>query len=205
LYKEAGVALQCAKVKLRTATLKASRNEFFDSIDTQEINEQLDLSLLDLNATEWAPPKVEHCLTEQKRVAGLLCQQPTHRASLEDRIETITALVALCRVQEAPCPQKRIHDRTWGIKVEDTTPEPKPIPMICINTQCLFCFKQFTRPRKAREHVEKLHLKHYALDDLIPCPHPVCKMDEVVLGGHMHFKNHAATTHNIYLSEKCGQ
>ena len=55
--------------------------------------------------------------------------------------------------------------------------------MIYINTQCLFCFKQFTRPRKAREHVKKLHLKYYKLDDLILCPHLVCRMDEVVLGG----------------------
>lgn len=205
MYKEAGDALQCAKVKLRTAKLKECRNEFFDTIDTQEINEQLDLSLLDLNATEWTPPKVEHCLTEQKRVAGLLCKQPTHQASLEDRIETITALVVLCWVQEAPYPQKRIHDRTWGIKIEDTTPEPEPVPMICITTKCLFCFKKFTRPRKACEHVEKLHLKYYELDDPIPCPHLVCKKDGVILGGHMHFKYHAATTYNIYLSEKCRQ
>ena len=96
LYKEAGDALQCSKVKLRNTVLKESRKEFFDTIDTQEINQQLDLLLLDLNATEWTPPKVEHCLMERKRVAGLLCQQPTHQASLEDQIETITALVTLC-------------------------------------------------------------------------------------------------------------
>jgi hypothetical protein len=166
---------------------------------------QLDLSLLDLNATEWTPPKVEHCLTERNRVAGLLCQQPTHQASLEDRIKTITALVALCRVQEAPCERKRTHDRTWGIKIKDTTPEPEPVPMTCINTQCLFCFKQFSRSRKACQHVEKLHLKYYKLDDPIPCPYPACVIDGVVLSGHMYFKYHAATTHNIYLSEKCGQ
>lgn len=84
LYKEAGDALQCSKVKLRKTTLKESRDQFFDTIDTQEVNEQLDLSLLDLNATEWMPSKVEHCLMKQKHVAGLLCQKPTHQASLED-------------------------------------------------------------------------------------------------------------------------
>jgi hypothetical protein len=77
--------------------------------------------------------------------------------------------------------------------------------MIYINTQCLFYFKQFTRPRNAYEHIEKLYLKYYKLDDLIPCPHLVYKMDEVVLDSHMHFKNHATTTYNIYLSEKCRQ
>jgi hypothetical protein len=77
--------------------------------------------------------------------------------------------------------------------------------MVYINTQCLFCSKQFTLPRKAREHVEQLHLKYYKLDDLIPCPYLVCEMDGVILRGHMHFKNHAATTHNIYLSKIYGQ
>ncbi len=112
LYKKAEDALQCFKVTLRKTAVKKSRDQFFDTIDTQEINEQLDMSLLDLNMTEWTPPKVEHCLTERKRVAELLCQEPTHEASLEDQIKTITALVALCRVQEGPCERNRTHDRT---------------------------------------------------------------------------------------------
>jgi hypothetical protein len=114
-------------------------------------------------------------------------------------------MVALCQVQEALYSQKRIHDRTWGIKIEETSLQPETVPMICTNTHCLFCSKTFTRPRKARDHVEKLHLKYYEIDDLIPCPHPVCKMDEVVPSGHMHFKYHAATTHNIFLSIECKQ
>jgi len=202
LYKEAGDALQCSKVKLRKTAVKESRNQFFDTIDTHEINKQLDLSLLDLNVTEWTPPKVEHCLTERKRVAGLLCQEPTHKASLGDRIETITALVALCRVQEAPREQNCTHDRTWGIK-KNTTPEPDPVSLTCPSRQCLFCYKQLSRPRKACEHMER-HLIFYQLDDPIPCPHPVCQKDGVILGGHMHFKYHAATSHNLSLSRKCG-
>ena len=182
--------------------LKASCNEFFDFINTQEINEQLDLLLLDLNITEQTPLKVKHCLTEQKRVVKLLCQQLTYQASLKDQIKTIITLVALCQVQEALCPQKRIYDRTQGIKVKDTTLELKLILMICINIQCLFCFKQFTCPCKAYKHVKKLHLKYYALDNLIPCSYLVYKINKVVLSGYIHFKNYAATTYNIYLSEK---
>lgn len=72
LYKKASNNLQCQKVKLRNTTTKKSRNQFFDTINTQEINEQLDLSLLDLDAAEWTTPKVEHCLEEQQRVARLL-------------------------------------------------------------------------------------------------------------------------------------
>jgi hypothetical protein len=66
--------------------------------------------LLNLNMTEWTPPKVEHCLTKRNRVAKLLCQQLTYQASLEDQIETITALVILCQVQKALCKRKRTHD-----------------------------------------------------------------------------------------------
>ncbi len=52
LYKKAENALQCFKVKLRKTAVKKFCDQFFDTIDTHEINEQLDLSLLDLNTTK---------------------------------------------------------------------------------------------------------------------------------------------------------
>jgi hypothetical protein len=77
LYKKASNDLQCTKVKVRNAAFKQSRDYFFETIETDDVNEQLDLSLLDLNETEWTPPKVEHCLKERRHVASLLSQQST--------------------------------------------------------------------------------------------------------------------------------
>lgn len=52
LYKKAENALQCSKMKLRKTAIKKSCDQFFNIIDTYEINKQLNLSLLDLNVTE---------------------------------------------------------------------------------------------------------------------------------------------------------
>jgi hypothetical protein len=47
------------------------------------------------------------------------------------------------------------------------------------------------------DHVENLHLKH--LDQLIPCGHPVCKAQGLVLNNVMYFKNHVVTVHKVNL------
>ena len=66
MYTEASRALQAFKVKLRRGAMKQSRDEFFDTIDTDEIDKQLDLSLLDLEEKDWKPQRVEHQLPERK-------------------------------------------------------------------------------------------------------------------------------------------
>ncbi len=160
--------------------------------------------------------KVEHAIKERRLVAKLLCKQPsdlTHQTNLEYRIQTINTLIALCRVREAPRQQKRVHDRSWGI-LKDDEPKFDPPPITITSKQCLFCFSDtqlsyesrtfsFSRPRKAREHVERQHLRFYKANDPIPCPHPACTEDGVVLGGHMHFKNHAAGVHKSFLFPMC--
>jgi hypothetical protein len=160
---------------------------------------------------------VEHVLTERKHISKLMCNEPSHlneEASLQRRIGTIEALVTYCRVREAPR-QRPIPCRDWGIVDQEPDQEleqgpasaPDLFPMICTSTQCLFCLGNtglsfesrtfcFSRPRKAREHVEQKHLRFFASGDQILCPHPKC---QEVLHGIMHFKNHAATAHNCFL------
>ncbi|KAH6666137.1 hypothetical protein B0J14DRAFT_643409 [Halenospora varia] len=201
------LSVEARRVKLRRGEVKKSRDEFFDTIDTDEIDKQLDLSLLDLEEKHWKPKAVEHILPERKRVAELICERPadsTKEAALEHRILTIEALVALCRVREAQPQQTRAYDRTWGIMDEDTATlvEPNPLGMIYSSKQCPFCFKEFCRPCKMREHAENQHLKLYKVDELIPCPNPVCDKEGVILNGHEHFKNHAATVHDSFLFDK---
>ena len=47
IYKKARDALRSAKVKMRKSALKESREQFLNTIDTKEINDQLDDSLYD--------------------------------------------------------------------------------------------------------------------------------------------------------------
>ncbi|KIX09925.1 uncharacterized protein Z518_01006 [Rhinocladiella mackenziei CBS 650.93] len=71
MYKEVDRALRSAKMTALDSAKKASRQQFFDTISTIEINEQLDLSMLDLNEGDWEPKKVEHHLEERRVVADL--------------------------------------------------------------------------------------------------------------------------------------
>ncbi len=43
------------------------------------------------------------------------------------------------------------------------------------------------------------HLKNFAPEDPVPCPHPQCKVAGLVLSSVMHFKNHTATVHKVFL------
>lgn len=176
MYKKANDAFHAARIRLRRLAKKNVRQHFFDTINTREINEQLDLSLLDLNKEDWEPKKVEHRLEERRHVAELICKETSdlsNQAKMDHRIRTINALVALCRKRETQ--RRRNPDRTWGIQHEDEMPKLPPFPAACARTQCLFCFgnleelydvrlRNFSTVYKTRDHVE-LHLKHYKLDD----------------------------------------
>lgn len=156
-YSQACAALQAVKINLRRGAMKKCRDDFFDTIDTDEIDKQLDLSLLNLEEKDWKPEEVKHKVPERTRVAELICARPvdsTEEAALEHRILTVEALVALCPVREMQSQQKRNYDRTWGISDEDTETlaEPDLPAMIYSSKQCPFCFKEFCRPRKMREH-----------------------------------------------------
>jgi Protein of unknown function (DUF3435) len=69
LYQKASDALDCAKEKLMKSGRKHARTYFFNTINTIEINKQLeDSSLLGLDADERKPPKVEYHLEERSRL-----------------------------------------------------------------------------------------------------------------------------------------
>ena len=221
MYKKANNAFNCAKAKSLNAAKKSTRQQFFDTIDTIEINKQLEPSFLDLNEDDWQPEKVEHHLKERRLVAGLLCNSTfnlSDQAKLDHRIKTANAIIALCQRREAPRRQKR--DRTWGIQQiqhVDEAPKPPPFqfPKKCEHTQCIFCFNNPKEPNdvrlryystvyKARNHVE-LHLNVYKRDDPIPCPDPGCQETATILQGRMRFMNHAASKHDYDIFRKRGE
>jgi hypothetical protein len=215
MYQKAKHALKCARVKLRKSASKEYREQYFNTIDTKEVNQQLGLAVPDLKPDGWKPEAVVHDSEERRLIAAMLCDQTpglTEEARLDRRIRTIKAMVTFCRVRQAPRQKRSSSSRGWGVVKKDEAedekiPQPQQFPTICSSTQCLFCLGDtrlplesrifcFSRPRKAREHVERQHLQFFNANDLIPCPHPECKE---VLRGVMHFKNHAASVHNCFL------
>jgi hypothetical protein len=215
MYQKAKYALKCARVKLRKSASKEYQEEYFNTIDTKEVNQQLGLAVPGLEPESQKPEAVVHDSEERRLIAAMLCDQTpglTEEARLDRRILTIKAMVEFRRVRQAPRQKRSMPSGDWGVvKNEETKdkkiPELQQFPMICSSTQCLFCLGDtrlphesrifcFSRPRKAREHVERQHLRFFNANDLISCPHPECKE---VLQGVMHFKNHAASVHNCFL------
>ncbi|KAI4191972.1 MAG: hypothetical protein LQ350_008714 [Teloschistes chrysophthalmus] len=92
---------------------------------------------------------------------------------------------------------------------ESETRLESDFPMMCEPTQCLFCLGDprlpylqrihgYAKPNKMMDEVEK-HLRKYAPQDILPCPHPQCQAVELTLPNTVTFKNHAAKEHRIFL------
>jgi hypothetical protein len=83
------------------------------------------------------------------------------------------------------------------------------LPLRCKTYQCLYCLGDTALPLKERlhnlgskyslqRHFDRRHL--FRPGETCPFPHPACAA--VTLNDVMHLKNHAATVHGIYMSEK---
>lgn len=215
LYRGAQAQFDSTKKSLEREKKQETRLQFFDRIETEDAQRQLSLLALDLKEEEWKPTHVKHTLPERRRAAELLCNPPsdlTPPGKVRYRAATIDALVSLCRKQELPQKPSKGRDYGWGIlpvpepiPKHRPEPKPKPEPLAITNRQCIFCIcktgqsQEFCRPRKAREHVEKQHLRFFGEKDLIPCPDKFCRLSGLVLFGHVHFKNHVSRVHGCLL------
>ncbi|KAJ6057049.1 hypothetical protein N7460_000323 [Penicillium canescens] len=207
------------ELKVKT---EAALREFFATIDTLEINSQLDPSLLDIDKQAYEPEKIVHRLKERRRVAELM-EISMHDLSEEDdmaqRVYLVNALIGLGRVVKVPSerakPEKQAECATnndqnsfpkepyraeYRAETEpSSSPEPRDCPISLTNRHCLFCiFKPeyqcyFASPRKAREHFEK-HLRKYKRTEPILCPDEFCQL---VLNGHKALKRHAEKIHHV--------
>lgn len=216
-------ALRCAKARLKKDTFDGARDEFFATIDTLEINRQLDPSLLDIEKQAYEPEKIVHRLKERRQVAELMqtsMQNLSEESDMAKRVTMVNALIGLGRVVKVPSerinPDKktkcaisidRISPSKEPPQVEtepSSSPEPRDCPISITNRHCLFCVFEpqyqcyFASPRKAREHFEK-HLRKYKPTEPIPCPDGYCQL---VLSGHKALKRHAEDVHHVrYFTE----
>jgi hypothetical protein len=109
IYQKAKHALKCARVKLRKSASKEYREQYFNTIDTKEVNQQLGLAVPDLEPEGWKPGAMVHDSEERRLIAAMLCDQTpglTEKARLGRRIQTIKAMVKLsdfCGEMEESC------------------------------------------------------------------------------------------------------
>src|SRR5271163_4285043 len=74
-YQKAKHALKCARVKLRKSASKEYREQYFNTIDTKEVNQQLGLAVPDLEPESQKPGVVVHDSEERRLIAAILCDQ----------------------------------------------------------------------------------------------------------------------------------
>jgi hypothetical protein len=209
-YKQLSWALGNERKYLKTLALDETREQYFRTIDTQEVERQLTRPSTGLEIIPTHTDVVNHTFEERSRVADRLfifTEKWTSHDVCELRASVIKDLAKLCSLREAPRQGRLLTSHKWDIEeIEDAT-KPDLFPLICPSTQCLFCLGDehlsyaarafsFSRIDALRRHMQTAHLKRLAMDDNIPCPHPACV---AILQGIEHFKNHAAVVHNIFL------
>ncbi|KAE8397492.1 hypothetical protein BDV37DRAFT_291961 [Aspergillus pseudonomiae] len=193
LKAKADANLRCAKAKLKKEAFNAARGEFFDTIDTKEINKQLDPSFIDVDDNEYRPESVVHKLEERRRIAQMM-KLPTKDLSEKEALDHRLALAnALIDLGLSSQPDK-----------DPSSPEPRASPIALTNKHCLFCVFSphhqcyFSTSRKAREHFET-HLRAFGREEPISCPDEFCQL---VLHGHQELKSHADQVHKVrYFTE----
>ena len=201
LYNNANRQVCSTRSYLHKLAKAKTRNDFFDTINTMEINSQLNdpHSLLDLDQDSWQP-QPSYRLEERKMVAELIC---ANTATLDDdtrlrhRICTTNALVELGRKREFR-PGKASAREPASIKRFS-------FPNRCSRVQCFFCFwdkdltnaerlREFSTKYKTRNHVISHHLRH-AGKKSIPCPEASCKEAAVQLENVAAFQSHVTRDH----------
>ena len=214
--------------KLLKQAAAEKRRRFFANIDNQDIRQ----SRLGMPITYSPSTSVYILPSWANLVKTFSQESPedTRPSQSNRRLEALQNLVELCHMRE-PHPKNPASKFKWDSAIADgeggSGPEDAPVkddlsdvneafenmelvPLKLPSTMCLFCLgdrdlvphartASFSRIDSLQRHIDDLHLSHYGPDQTLICPHPSC---DASLQGINHFKNHAATVHNVFMSKK---
>ncbi|KAF2191690.1 hypothetical protein K469DRAFT_718709 [Zopfia rhizophila CBS 207.26] len=176
MKKEAEAALRRKKKSLQDQAEKKARERYFMDNDTRELEEESDLLLNDKDKGK--STTITYALEERACIANMLCRSHGDLTEPARRRSTI------------PCLSEAV------MKQEDVA-VLSLLPLECDPRQCLFCIGDERLPFLQQTFYH--HLKRFAPNAKISCPHPTCQKNGVVLDGVSHFKNHALGVHKIKL------
>ena len=210
-------ALHTLKEKLRNKYFVRNRKHYFRTADTIMLEAQLEDGVGTGTARQEPPPvrPARYDIKERSRVVGLMCDHIpnlTDQERLVRRIEAIKWRAALCDRQESRYRSRLIQSDSEPLSestIEQNSDCLDLFPLVCRPTQCPICIgderksysdrtREFSRPGKMMDHVAT-HLYKYSPNTSIPCHHPKCMADGVVLKNLAAFKNHTARVHGITL------
>ncbi|KAJ5098773.1 hypothetical protein N7532_005774 [Penicillium argentinense] len=141
LKMKANTTLRAAKTKLQESNFTGAREKFFATIDTLEINRQLDPSLLDIKQDVYEPERIVNRLKERRRVAELMqipCQEFSGREDTTRRITLVGALIRLGQIESVPSERPIQEAKLRNMAVSHVSPEeslrkdfsPSPEPLL---------------------------------------------------------------------------
>ena len=221
-------ALRNSRQSLRKRLLKEAvhkkRGRFFDHIDSDDIRQNKCGVLV-----TYTPTLPVYALTARNNLANIFSRVDPYGATTNQRdrrIEALSNLIELCHIREphhmnpasTACKGATVeNDTTTCLEevsndvqdLQDVFKAMELVPLILPSTMCLFCLGDdeltiegrtvsFSRIDSLRRHTDDKHLKYYDPDTPLLCPHPSC---DISLHNVNHFKNHAATVHNVFLSK----
>ncbi len=198
------------KQLLREATSE-KRRRFFDRIDNEDI-----CKIKRGVPVTYDPSIPVHAVQARRNIASIF----SGASQATRRMEVLQNLIELCHVREPhhmnPA-SKASKVATEGVQKQDSIRELQDafesmelIPLVLPSFICLFCLgdsrltfaaktTSFSRIDSLRRHMNEFHLDHYEDGAPLICPHPSC---DASLENVNHFKNHAATIHNVFMSKK---
>ena len=212
-YTAAKVKFNAKKALLKDKCLKAVRDEYFETVDTKEINNQLN-GIMPRKA--FIPPTVEYELADRATAAQLFFKPVDNLEAFEvfqRRIFLAKCLTRLCHQQESPRPYKARNVAT-NLQLEDTQKLPGIRPVIATKEPdmpvegliCGFCrwgkhpvpskkrYHVYPRIDNLEKHVERWHFRGRGAYEVVGCAYPDCT---AVLGSSKHFMGHAERLHRL--------
>jgi Protein of unknown function (DUF3435) len=220
-YQRLQRAAEAVETKLRRKMLTEVRERFFASagaryIEQQNVQSRCASDKLSANtddalaATTLSVPEFE--ITERNAVRKLLFE--AHTTTLKQEGGGCTGLCDVVRAFRALCLRTGRPSKPSEVLFECLAEEeichnerfPETFPIVVPGTVCLFCLGNVSLTASARtyayarrsslaRHVQQHHLQYQRSE--FPCPHPTCSAEGIRLQDGMHFKNHAATVHNV--------
>jgi len=229
-YQEAKRAVE-RLIKARERALKKQVQAEYDAIaPVNDIQAQLEGNAESVNRTVLTSGPIRYAFVERSRIAQAFFDPLSALGAEGDvgwRVSIVDDLVSLCTLQEG---RFRKASRRRKTRVVESPPDDADVectlnavtsesklksqvrqlfPLRCKPYQCLHCLGNRTLPLDERlhnlgskfslqRHFDRCHT--FRPGEPCPCPHPECAA--VTLNSMMHFKNHAAKVHGIYMSKK---
>ena len=207
-----------AKGRFERQLLNQARAAWFRTADTVAFENQFSEAPVD----DMPQTRViqKYSLKERATIVTIIHQHDFKSQSDDEemfhrRLNMIQTLAAICQKQDTRLEVAQQSTESlldpkllWPDDCQELDKKHE-FPMICKPTQCVWCLGdtrktyearkfEYSRANKMLDEADR-HLRPYASDDEVPCPHPICQEADKVLSNKIHFKSHLARDHKIYL------